>query len=691
MTTIENIKKFFDDRCEAYRKNAEKSVFLTDCDVIEYMLDHCELYVLPESKFFVGVNLVGVREHFRATRRTPLLSLKQREDIAAGLGAFAFDGYYDFGHTSAEWESVISLGIFGLRERILQYAASATNGKSASFYQGLIKVFDAALRFMKRCAAFAREQGLTQMAQGLDALSTREPQTLYEAMQTSLVYYALQQYFEMTYLRTMGRVDRLFYPYFVKEDRESAKALIVDYLKALDEVRASANLPFALGGSDGSGNCLINELSYLFLEAYGALETSHVKLHLLCPQNVPHRFLVLAFDMIRRGKNSIVFFADECVIRSLMHIGVSLEDATDYHVVGCYECGGKGELPCSCNAKVNIVKALEYALNGGVDLLTGEQVGVTPARQLADYSSFEELLAEFDRQLCCLCDGARRATDAWEAHNAEQHAAPFLSATYTAALENGGDLYSHNSAKYNNSSIAAMGLATAVDSLLAVRELVFVGRRYTLAELLDILKKDWQGHEPLRLWCQNKLPKFGDGSPEAGGIAKHIVDVLDGAVNGVPNQKGGVYRLALFSIDWRWEYGEHTAATPDGRKKGDPISQNTSATFGMDREGATAHLLSVASLDGTRMPDGGVVDIDLHASAVRGEEGMQALIASLLTYMRLGGYAVHYNVLDERTLIDAREHPEKYPNLQVRLCGWNVRFSELSDKEKEEFIRRAAR
>ena len=91
----------------------------------------------------------------------------------------------------------------------------------------------------------------------------------------------------------------------------------------------------------------------------------------------------------------------------------------------------------------------------------------------------------------------------------------------------------------------------------------------------------------------------------------------------------------------------------------------------------------------SRTPNGSIVDLDLHSSAVSGENGINALTASLKTYFELGGFAVHYNVLNTEVLEKAKARPEDYPNLQVRLCGWNVLFSSLSEKEKDEFIARS--
>ena len=174
-------------------------------------------------------------------------------------------------------------------------------------------------------------------------------------------------------------------------------------------------------------------------------------------------------------------------------------------------------------------------------------------------------------------------------------------------------------------------------------------------------------------------------------IATRIVALLAKEVNGTPNKKGGKYRLGLFSINWRWDFGKATAASADGRKSGAPLSQNTSASFGAEREGIGSHLSSVAKLDSKNTPNGTIVDIDVHSSSVRGENGLNLLVSSMQTYFQLGGFAVHYNVLDTDVLLDAKKYPEKYPSLQVRLCGWNVLFSSLSDKEKEEFIMRSMR
>lgn len=669
--------------------HGEADALERDCKNIIFLLENCEITVPESNRFFVEVNCNGIQNRICYLRTKAYDSKITESGIYAGRVALAYTGAYDFGHTSAEWESVIKLGIAGLRKRISVYAEKNGNDeKKQRFYREISKVYDAALRFMKRAADTAASQGKYEMAEGISYLTENAPSSLFQAMQTSVIYYVLQHMFEGTYLRTLGRLDSLFYPYFKDADESSVKELLVDYLNEIDRFKALANIPFALGGTDAFGNNLINRLSYLILEAYTKADTSNTKIHLLCSKNTPRDIISYALDAVRKGKNSIVFMSDGKVIESLEKMGEKHEDAVDYHVVGCYECGGNGELTCSCNARVNIPLALELALNGGKTMLSDKQIG--PEND-GCFDSYDALYAEFEKQLTYMCNYAMKLTDICEAEYKHIHAAPIFSGTYTSALEKGGDLYCDYSARYNNSSVNAIGLATAVDSLAAIKKAVFEDKILTLNEFTETLKSNWSGKEALRLLIKNKFPKFGINDKKTDAIAKDVVDVLYNAVGGKPNVKGGVYRLGLFSIDWRWPFGEKTAASADGRLAGEPLSQNTSANFGADRDGATAHLLSAAAIDTSKTPNGAIVDIDLHSSAVSGENGLKTLVSTLETYFELGGFAVHYNVLDTEILKDAKLNPEKYPTLQVRLCGWNVLFSSLTEREKDEFISRSMR
>lgn len=667
----------------------ECDVLKDDCDIIEFLLDNCEITIPENNRFFVNVNCESISNSVMFARAKNFDYLIEQNGLSDGQAALAYDGIYDFGHTTTEWESVIELGIFGLRKRIDEYSQiNKGDAKKERFFNNIKRVYDAALRFIKRASEYAAECGKTEMSNGLLKLSEDSPSNLYEALQTILVYYTLQQYFCGTNLRTLGRLDKLLYPFYRHEEKDYANKLIFEFIKEIDRLGAAANIPFAIGGTDVIGDSLINELSYVILVTYNKAETNNTKIHLLCSDNTPTDIIEKAFECVRAGKNSIVFMSDKKIIEALEKIGDEHSDAVNYHIVGCYECGAEGELTCSCNARVNLPKALELTINGGRDMLTGKLIGLETKSR---FESYEDLYAEFTRQLEYFCRCAMKATDLYEANYKYIHSAPILSGVYKSSLEKGEDLYCDYAAKYNNSSVNALGLATATDSLAAIKKLVFDDKTMSLEQLRDILKSNWADEEALRLTIKNKFPKFGTADETADNIAKSIVKNLADTISGKPNVKGGVYRLGLFSIDWRWVFGKKTAASADGRLAGETISQNSGASFGADKKGATEHLISVSRIDTSNTPNGTIADIDLHSSAVKGENGINALVATLKTYFELGGFAVHYNILDTKILKDAKKNPEKYPNLQVRLCGWNVLFSSLSEKEKDEFIARSVK
>ena len=273
----------------------------------------------------------------------------------------------------------------------------------------------------------------------------------------------------------------------------------------------------------------------------------------------------------------------------------------------------------------------------------------------------------------------------YERHYERVCPAPVISSAFESSRTEGVDLYC-GGAKYNNTSIVCAGIATLADSLYAFKRAVYDDKIINYAEMKKCLANNFEGYEDIRFICKSKFAKFGNNKPEVDSIAKEITEYLSECINGKKNGRGGVFRLGMFSIDWRFKMGEHTLATADGRRHGEPLSKNTAASIGQDKEGVTAYLSSVLSLDATLIPDGSVADVTLHCSAVRGDDGFVAMRALLLTYMKLGGFAIHFNVLDPVVLKAAQADPEKYKNLQIRLCGWNVYFVNLNKYEQDEFI-----
>ena len=665
---------------EIDKNTDESSVCFADIDIIKTLLKNCEITFNDNSVFFGDCNCENTTRQIMRNRLRKHSAGVLTEENRKAISSLAYTGDPDFGHTAPLWDDIISLGLPGLRSR----AEKMTENKR--YREGLVSLYDAACEFLKRIAMEAESQGKTLIAAGLYALSEKAPSSLYEAMQLVIIYYTLQHNIEGTNLRTLGRIDRMFAPFVKNESDETVKTAIKDFILEIDRLRAPANIPFMLGGADENENDLISPLSELILKTYISLKPANTKLHILCTDNTPKELMRAAFEGIKKGSNSIVFMNDRMVRKALVKLGESSYDAREYSVVGCYECGGREETACTCNARVNIPKALELALHNGCDGLTGEKIGLSLN---SEPDTYEILYEAFRSELDYLVSQAITITDKYEKLYPFVHSSPFFSSTYPSCLIAGNDVYCGYTAKYNNSSLVAIGLATAVDSLAAIKKAVYDDKKYTIREIVKILDSNWADNEILRRTIINKYPKYGNGIKEIDAIAAGIVNDLSDMVNNRPNVKGGVYRLGLFSIDWRVDFGRHTAASADGRMNGEPLSQNTGAVFGADRYGVTAHILSVTSIDTSNTADGAILDLDLHSSAVQGDNGTAMMVSTLETYFKRGGFAVHYNVLDTGVLHDAKAHPEKYPNLQVRLCGWNVKFTELSPEAQDEFIRRS--
>ena len=387
---------------------------------------------------------------------------------------------------------------------------------------------------------------------------------------------------------------------------------------------------------------------------------------------LPPDILAQAADAVRNGANAIVFANDDLAFEMFVRHGKQPEDITDFVPIGCYEPAIMGkELCCSMSALCNMVKPFE------------ELMATTPAPQGMDevLQGYQAILGRHLRQ-------AMNETRAWELEWPQVNPSPVLSSTMDSCFAKGRDV-SAAGTEYGTSGIMCAGIGTVADSLAAIEYLVFDQKLCSWDELRRALQDNWQGHDELRLTALRRAPKWGCNDERADRFAVAVSRFAADLINNTPNSRGGHFQMGCWSIDHAVYMGEHCAATPDGRRNGEPISKNAGATIGMDRKGVTGLLNSVTKLDATSFPDGTVVDITLHPTLVRGPEGGKCITDLLATFCRKGGFFIHFNVFDVETLKAAQANPEKYANLQVRVCGGNARVIDLSRKMQDCFIREA--
>lgn len=659
----------------------------------ELILHHAVIAVdkkdVFQDKIFGGNIMLKQRQKWEAEICDAYLAEEHRETCRAWSESGAYQAMSDFGHISPNSRLLMQLGFSGLLERVEHFAGRDNlTTRQREFYESCRIVLNAIPAFLNRMAA-AIEPYNEENAKALRNIALRAPQNTYEALQLLIVYFFLHEFVAGARVRTLGRLDVLLYPFY-KEDiangtftKQEVKELLKYFLLKFWAAKVPFDLPFALGGLDAEDNEVTNEVSYLIVEIYNSLNIYSPKIHIRVSEKTPEDFVKLVLRCIRGGNSSFVFVNDTVGIKALMDVGIAEKDAKDYVPIGCYEPAVWGvEIGCTGNGGVNLAKAIELVITDGKDLKTGRQIGVKTGR----IDNYQDFVKAVKTQIAFLTSKAMDYIVKIEGYYREINPDPILSAMYDHSMETGVDVY-EGGAKYNNSSLYMYCIASLVDSIAAVRELVFDRKLICFPDLCEVLKNNWEGHDRLQNIAKNLPGKYGNNIVDVDEIAVEMCDFVADLVNNKPNGRGGVFKAALFSIDFCFYAGARTMATPDGRSEGDPLSKNLCATTAMDKNGITALINSVTKMDHSKFATGSVLDVVLHPSAVSEEDGLHAFYGILKTYFDKGGFAMHGNVFDSETLKKAQKNPEQYANLQVRVCGWNAYFVNLSKVEQDAFIK----
>ncbi len=617
---------------------------------------------------------------------------EETEEMRRAYDEFgAYRGNSDFGHTSPNSRALIKLGFKGLLDRVNEAAKrEGLTEKQRDFYLSCRIVLEAFITFTLRLAE-AIEPYNADNAEALRNIAKGAPRSVYEAMQLLIIYFFMHEDIAGTRVRTLGRLDVLLYPLY-KEDIESGRytkdeeaEILRFFLYKFYAREVDYGLPFCIGGCDTDGSEVTNEYSYLIVEVFDELNIHSPKIHVRVSDKTPRDFTRRILRAIRGGNSSFVFMNDAVVIKSLMSVGVSEEDARDYALMGCYEPAVWGkEIGCTGNGIANLGKAVELVFNRGRHYADGELCTI----DTGVINTYEDFISALKKQIIYMTERSIDYVRSIEKHYAEINPDPILSSQYDDSVERGIDVY-EGGARYNNSSYYAFSIGSFADMVTAVKKVVFDEKLCTFERLGEILRNNWQGEESLRNKVLTMKEKYGVGNPEADKIASEFSAFFASLVNNQPNCRGGVFKASNFTIHDCFTVGKRTMATPDGRLHGEPLSKNLGATSGMDRNGVTALIKSATEIDLSLFPNGSVLDIVVHPSAVSGEDGLGAFASLLDIYFMRGGMAMHGNVFSAEILKDAQKNPEKYKNLQVRVCGWNNYFLNLPKEQQDAFIKQA--
>ncbi len=668
-----------------------------------FVLDNMRIDV-NEHDYFVGIWATNRP----ITKYTIYKWLEERSDSYASESQIIDDqiysgtcyGWIDYDHTVPDWDSLLSLGFSGLLERLhdsyKELSKKGASQKQTDFYNACVIEYNAIIRLIDRFYNFACAQSHEKAESYktcLKHLRDGAPTTTYEAMQLIYLYFMLSEHVDNYQVRSLGfGLDSSLYPFF-KKDIESGRyteeeigELLAYFLMQWQAIDNYWGQPFYLGGRDRKGVCVVNELSRLILSVYDEIGLFNPKIQIKVSNNTPKDFIYQALSMIQRGNTSIVFCHDEKIVKCLMSKGATYEDALDSVISGCYEYKIKNKGVGISGGTFNLLKPVSFVLDNGFDLITNKQIGIKTG-ELEDFTTFTDFynayLKQLENSLLTYFNALRPLENGVHEINPSLMFSTTLKPcvlTMTDALDNGIS---------NGSGTTISALGTAVDALMAVKELVYEQKVVSLKELNDALHSDWVGYESLRRKALNCKHKYGRGDDMSDNYASAIIRFVYDVLSTIRNSRGNRYGIEIHSARGFIVHGKKTIATPDGRKAGEETSKNASPTPGADKEGVTALIHSATAIDNELSSTGFCLDVMLHPTAVQGEEGLDVLYSVLRTYMDKGGQSVHFNIFDASVLRDAQAHPEKYENLQVRVCGWNVLWNNLPKTEQDAYILRA--
>jgi len=653
-------------------------------------------------------------------------------------GLFVYAGV---GHVCADYEKLLSVGFGGIKAEIEAKLAAldTTNPADLSkkdFYTAELIVLEGASTYIRRygelAADMARSEADAVRKKELERVSSNclwvaegAPRDFWEAIQ--LWHIATNMIIIETngHSVTYGRFDKIFWPFFERDiasgtlTREFMQELIEhSFIKMhqLRKIRDTFAITFSsgtimggtaldVGGVDEFGNDITNDLSYMVLDAHAHTRIPNPWMGVRLHENSPEEFKIKTFNVIRIGTGEPKIFNDAPMIESLMRYGKPIEDARSYVGVGCVEPSVPGKTyGMHDSGSFNLAKVLELAINGGrcVDCgpscarwaecgALGKSLGPDTGSILTA-ESFDDVAASFDAQMKYWCDIMISCINKMDSAQQRLKPLPYLSLLVQDCIGRAVDVTA-GGALYNHSGPQAVGLGTAADGLSVIKQLIFDEKTVTGKELLQALRDNWEGHEPLYATVNGeRMHHYGNDDDRADDIARFVMDTYCKYIEHRPTPHGGEYMPGVFSVTNNVLHGTYAAASPDGRKAGEPVSDCIGPAHTQlgshDRRGPTAIAKSVAKLDHARIGNGEILNWKFSPSAVSGVTGREALISLMDTYFADGGMQSQFAIVGRETLIEAQKKPEKYADLLVRIAGYSAYFVELSTELQNDLIGR---
>ena len=602
---------------------------------------------------------------------------------------------FEWQHAVADYEKVLQKGIAGLIGEIDASLAVHTGEQEIAFLQGLRRVALALIAWAEKCAARvaefaktvdngARRADLEQLAAALLRVPRNAPQSFYEAVLTVYVSFAADP-------DSLGTLDR-YLDRFYRADiargvltRDKAKEYLQELFLMLQAATKHTDSNFTRGGESHfcvggylpNGEDGFGDLSQLILESLIELPTYIPQVTLRHTAKTPREVLRYVMDLERHDPNKrIAFQNDEKRIKCYTEIcGFPYEMAVRYATAGCNEPVFLGTVS-GATTKLNFLRCVETLFHKKSDLILHAE-------------SFETFYAVFLEELFADLTRAYRWDDHYNAERAKD--VNYLSSLFFQGCIEKGKSLTQGAGDYAVASPACIGIPNVIDSLCVVKQFVFDEKLCTMAELIDALRQNWQGHEDLRALIEKRGDFFGNDTKRSNEIAQGLYRDLCAFLKEKKSLFG--YQILIGDLTgYRSHFkhfGKNMGATPDGRAAGEPMKFGLGQSGGHDRKGLSALLNSIAKIDPAGIGCGETVtNIMIDEQLVRNEENFEKLVDLFRTYFASGGVHFQLTYVSKKDLIAAKANPLDYKHLRVRVSGFSDFFVNLGAGLQDDVIAR---
>ena len=608
-----------------------------------------------------------------------LFTEEEKEALAA---SYRLHELGELSNICVDYTRFLRAGFPGMRRRLEECREAflaASQPEKVSFAEGQLTILKALEALTTRYRDAAAAAGNTQSAASLDRLLSDAPHTLRDALQLQRILH-FTMWCAGNYHNTLGRFDQYMMPY-LQADLDAGRLTEESALELLEEFFLTFNLDsdlypgmqqgdngqsMVLGGMTPEGKDGFHLLSRLCLQASLELRLIDPKINLRVSRDTPLSVYELGTQLTKQGLGFPQYSNDDVVIPGLEELGYRTEDARNYAVAACWEfiIPGRGmEIPnidALCFADVMRTAVMEH-------------LATAP-----DYDSlFREVVKNLKARVDEMCENTK---------NLYIFPAPFLSLMMEGCLENGRDI--SLGGVYNNYGFHGTGLATAADSLAAIKKYVFDTGEVDRTDLRKACETDFAGFDRLLHLLRYEAPKMGNNEELPDTIAGELLEAFAQAVKGKKNERGGIFRAGTGSAMYYLWYSKDMGATPDGRRAGEGFSCNYSPSLFIHTKGPVSIVKSFTRPCLKHTINGGPLTMELHDTLFRGEESITKVAALVKSFIDLGGHQMQINAVNRDTMLDAQKNPEKYHNLIVRVWGWSGYFVELDKEYQDHIIKR---